>query len=164
MYEAPHVPLLCSISAGKLPVGCLLDVPNTDQLQFHNGCLLAEIKDHRAPVAKLPQNPALSSVIRRALLQADHLNTIADVEHVRRVCGGELSVTDALKVEQDIMMRLQTPLCLDPSPNLSLICNYSQFIRNAARGCHPRPPPLFLPIPKVSLRRRPARPPQLIKI
>ena len=139
-YEVGHVSLLRSIGAGKLPVGSLLDVPNTEQLQFHNGCLLAEVKDHRMPVMKLPQNPGYSAVTRRVLLQADHLNTIADVEHMRRVCGPELSVSDALKVEQDIMMRMQAPVCLEPSPNVSLVCNYSQFMRNAARGCHPRPP------------------------
>ena len=140
LYEAAHMPLLRSIGAGKLPVGSLLDVPNTEHLQFHNGCLLAEIKDHRMPVMKLPQHPAHSAVTRRVLLQADHLNTIADVEHMRRVCGPELSVSDALKVEQDIMMRLQMPVCLEPSPNVSLVSNYSQFIRNAARPSHPRPP------------------------
>jgi hypothetical protein len=140
IYEASHIPLLRSISAGKLPVGCVLDVPNTEQLQFQNGCLLAEVKDHRVPVAKQQQNASYSTVTRRILLQSDHLNTIADVEHMRRVCGPELSAAQALMVEQDIMMRLQGAVCLDPSPNLSLVCNYSQFIRNAARGCHPRPP------------------------
>jgi hypothetical protein len=117
----------------------LLDVPNTEQLQFQNGCLLAEVKDHRVPVAKQQQS-TYSTITRRLLLQSDHLNTIADVEHMRRVCGGELSAADALKVEQDIMMRLQGCVCLDPSPNVSLVSNYSQFIRNAARGCNPRPP------------------------
>jgi hypothetical protein len=139
VYEAAHIPLLRSISAGKLPVGCLLDVPNTEHLQFQNGCLLAEVKDHRIPVAKQQQS-AYSTLTRRVLLQSDHLNTIADVEHMRRVCGGELSAADALKVEHDIMMRLQGAVCLDPSPNVSLVSNYSQFIRNAARGCNPRPP------------------------
>jgi hypothetical protein len=140
LYESAHIPLLRSIGAGKLPVSCLLDVSNTEHLQFHNGSLLAEIKDHRMPIGKLPQNSSHIATTRRVLLQADHLNTIADVEHMRRVCGSELSVSDALKVEQDIMMRLQVPVCLDSSPNLSLVCNYSQFIRNAARGCLPRPP------------------------
>ncbi len=140
VYEAAHIPLLRSIGAGKLPVGSLLDVPNTEHLQFHNGCLLAEVKDYRMPLSKQPQNPVHSTVTRRMLLQADHLNIIADVEHMRRVCGSELSAADALRVEQDLMMRMQTPVCLEPSPNLSLICNYSQFIRNAARGNNPRPP------------------------
>jgi hypothetical protein len=139
VYEAAHMPLLRSISAGKLPVGSLLDVPNTEHLQFHNGCLLAEIRDYRMPLSKQPHNSS-STITRRVLLQADHLNTIADVEHIRRVCGSELSAADALKVEQDLMMRMQTPVCLEPSPNLSLVCNYSQFIRNAARGTNPRPP------------------------
>lgn len=140
VYEAAHIPFLRSIGAGRLPVGCLLDVPNTEHLQFYNGCLLAEIKDHRVPVGKHPQSATYSAVTRRVLLQSDHLNTIADVEHMRRVCGCELSAADALKVEQDVMMRMQLPVCLEPSPNVGLVCNYSQFICNAARGCHPRPP------------------------
>ncbi len=38
VYEAAHIPLLRSIGAGKLPVGTLLDVPNTEHLRSRDAC------------------------------------------------------------------------------------------------------------------------------
>ncbi|XP_046852925.1 transcription factor SPT20 homolog isoform X2 [Xenia sp. Carnegie-2017] len=92
---------------------------------FYDGCVIVEVRDYRCCVN--PGSYDTSYVLLRPTCQT----LLADVNALTQ--NGDWTYEDKLKLEADLLLKTQSPLCLDPSTEVFKILNKMHFNRNKYR-------------------------------
>eukprot|EP01117_Protostelium_nocturnum_P009730 TRINITY_DN3479_c0_g1_i1.p1 TRINITY_DN3479_c0_g1~~TRINITY_DN3479_c0_g1_i1.p1 ORF type:complete len:620 (-),score=275.24 TRINITY_DN3479_c0_g1_i1:939-2681(-) len=137
------------IDNGELPFDFIETMEKVSNVPIHyyEGCLIAEIYDHR-PSSSPPEssingntneNNGKSSKKKekrkkiepfRILLKPTYASMINDIEEMKRKRGREMNDDELIKLEQDLLLNsFNEPLCLDPSPEVLLLNNITNFNR-----------------------------------
>ncbi|KAI3619944.1 saga complex subunit spt20 [Moniliophthora roreri] len=114
-YTHPTACIFADIRAHRIPTD-FLDIFNSAQLPFYDGCMIVELLDHRSEDKKEP-------ILERIVLQPNGESLYADICLMNAKYGSKWTDLDALEVEARILLATAPPLCLDPDPHLSRIAN-----------------------------------------
>ncbi|GFG32169.1 hypothetical protein Cfor_09697 [Coptotermes formosanus] len=98
----------------------LLEASNPEL--FYSGCIIAEVRDYRQ--AFQHYNCDTYHVLLRPTTQASKL-ILCDVNLL--TADGEWNTEDRLALESQLVLATQGPLCLDPSPTVSIVNNHMQY-------------------------------------
>lgn len=89
---------------------------------FYSGCVVAEVRDHRREGGVVPSaGPPHSKLV---LLRPSTQSIICDSQALAKSAGqGKWTSDERNSVESQVVLATQGPLCLDPSPVVSLLAN-----------------------------------------
>ncbi|CAB4028072.1 transcription factor SPT20 homolog, partial [Paramuricea clavata] len=93
---------------------------------FYNGCVIVEVRDYRCCVN--PSSYDTSYVLLRPTCQT----LVADVNAL--TCEGEWREEEKINLEAELLLKTQSPLCLDPSPEVFNVVNQMHFHKNKYRS------------------------------
>ncbi|KAF9973030.1 Transcription factor spt20 [Actinomortierella ambigua] len=142
LFNSPMKIFLKCIQEQRLPAG-LLDIIKNAQCSYYEGRLIVEVVDHRTRNRKKRVNnkqeestvngveegsqPAAGTQTKRVVLSPSQETLWADLsllhEESRQTWSNEL----ALEVESQILLATEAPLCLDPSPQVTLLSNNMNY-------------------------------------
>ena len=116
-YDKTVKEFLTSLDLGLLPADVTLDTPtnSASSFDYYDGCLVAEVCDHR-----LVNAVDLKPRVYRVLLRPDNVTVTNDLRHVWR-CRPDLSEGDVLLLEKSMLLATQPTVCLDPHPRVGIV-------------------------------------------
>ena len=116
-YDKTVKEFLTSLDLGLLPADVTLDTPTNSgsSFDYYDGCLVAEVRDHR-----LVNAVDLKPRVYRVLLRPDSVTVTNDLRHVWR-CRPDLSEGDVLLLEKSMLLATQPTVCLDPHPRVGIV-------------------------------------------
>ncbi|KAF9920583.1 Transcription factor spt20, partial [Linnemannia zychae] len=126
LFNSPMKIFLKSIQEKKLPSG-LLDVIKSAQCPYYEGRLIVEVVDHRTIVAQ--DNKASK---KRVILSPSQETLWADLSLLHEESGENWSSQLMLDVESKILIATEEPLCLDPSPMVTVLSNQISYHQTSA--------------------------------
>ena len=117
-YDREYKDFLHCIDTGILPADALLDIGGHVDFTYYDGCLIAEVRDHR-----FPRQLDLKPEVHRVLLRPDNQTVTSDL---RTICRRfqNLTMDDILLLERHMLLAIQPRLCLDPSPVVARIATH----------------------------------------
>ncbi|ORZ13876.1 Spt20 family-domain-containing protein, partial [Lobosporangium transversale] len=126
LFNSPMKIFLKSIQEKRLPSG-LLDVIKSAQCPYYEGCLIAEVVDHRT---KGKQESEVTT--KRIVLSPTQETLWADLSLLHEESGESWSSDMMLDIESKILIATEGPLCLDPSPMVTVISNEISYHQTSA--------------------------------
>eukprot|EP00158_Paraphelidium_tribonemae_P008352 Partr_v1_DN28559_c3_g1_i4_m73167 putative Conserved hypothetical protein len=145
-YDGPMQPFLDAVFQQRL-IPDILDILESADCAFYDGCLVAELFDHRAPVRSsaftLSSSAAASNVnnlsvgggstplpqhfeVHRLLLRPTHESIMADIRRIQEQ-NPNLSSDALLRIEADILAATESNICLRPSPEIARISSIIHY-------------------------------------
>ncbi|EKM50542.1 uncharacterized protein PHACADRAFT_213459 [Phanerochaete carnosa HHB-10118-sp] len=121
LYNNQVASLLDDIRAQRIPAD-FLELFDSANLPFYEGCMIVELLDYRPQKVKDPilVNPERS----RAVLMPNPETLWADICLLNQKAGSMWTDQESLKVEAQILVATAPPLCLDPDPHLARMASH----------------------------------------
>ncbi|KAI8595934.1 Spt20 family-domain-containing protein, partial [Dissophora ornata] len=116
LFNSPMKIFLKSIQEKRLPPG-LLDIIKSAQCPYYEGCLIAEVVDHR----KKKESDVTTT--KRIILSPTQETLWADLSLLHEESGESWTSDMMLDFESKILIATEAPLCLDPSPMVTVLSN-----------------------------------------
>ncbi|KZV68778.1 hypothetical protein PENSPDRAFT_581945 [Peniophora sp. CONT] len=144
LYTSPAAAFLDDIRAYRIPVD-LLQLIDSANVPFYEGCLVVELQDFREPPAtkdKKGEDVNVKSdgpISSRVVLRQNSESACADLRLLNDKLNTNWTDQEALEAEARILLATAPPLCLKPDPNLGRMANTMQRIST------PRTPPPLRP-------------------
>ncbi|KAF9099724.1 Transcription factor spt20, partial [Mortierella sp. AM989] len=117
LFNSPMKIFLKCIQERTMPSG-LLDIIKSAQCPYYEGRLIVEIVDHRTK----GKNDGTEST-KRVILTPTQGTLWADLSLLHEESGERWSNDMMLDVESKILIATEEPLCLDPSPMVTVLSN-----------------------------------------
>ncbi|KAG0325679.1 Transcription factor spt20 [Podila horticola] len=126
----------------RLPSG-LLDVIKSADCPYYEGRLIVEIVDHRnkakpathTPTAETPTVAKMeidTHTTKRVVLSPTQETLWADLSLLHEESGEAWSAQTMLEVESKVLIATEEPLCLDPSPMVTVLSNQIHYHQTSA--------------------------------
>ncbi|KAF8141930.1 Spt20 family-domain-containing protein [Boletus edulis] len=122
LYNNPVASLLDDVRAHRIPVD-YLELFDSANVPFYDGCMLVELLDYRPKRAKDP--PLEKPERSRVTLHPNDETRWADLCLLNQRTGSKLADPQVLELEAQILLHTSPPLCLDPDPHLTRIANHT---------------------------------------
>ncbi|KAH9940890.1 Spt20 family-domain-containing protein [Epithele typhae] len=125
LYNSQTASLLDDIRAQHIPVD-FLELFDSANLPFYEGCLIVEILDYRPAKSTEPEleQPERSRVV----LAPNDESRWADICLLSQKTVTPWTDNNALEVEARLLLATVPPLCLEPDPHLARIVNLTQRV------------------------------------
>ncbi|KAF9981816.1 Transcription factor spt20, partial [Modicella reniformis] len=124
LFNSPMKIVLKSIQEKRLPSG-LLDIIKSAGCPYYEGRLIVEVIDHR----KRPEN---NPTTKRVVLSPTQETLWADLSMLHEEAAESWSNDLMLDVESKILIATEAPLCLDPSPMVTILSNEISYHQTSA--------------------------------